>query len=209
MVFPLAGQENADGDSRVGSGFLVEVDGETYLTTAAHLATGNPVITDKWESWDDELVLYSAAVERIGRYPLFDKSEDAARDPRFKFLRAQTRLVDMILLPLEPGDPLLEAFDAFQLPSETAPTSLNQSVTMVGCKPWPTVNKQPHTLALVGAIHHVSPQQEEGYSGCPVIDSDGCLVGMPFGGDLPGAPGRGLLVSAGIIHAATRAIDGH
>lgn len=195
----------------VGSGFVVEVDAHHYLTTVAHLATRQIAQMDNWSIWDNELILYSPAGEAIASYSLFEVTEEGDKLPRFKYWRLEqnpTKLVDLVMLPLEVTDPLVQQAEIFHLPNDAARPAIGYQVTMVGCRPWPSVNQQIHVLTKVDAIHHVLPQQEEGYSGCPVVDSQGRLVGMPFGGDLPAAPNRGLLVGAHIIQTTAGHIDG-
>jgi hypothetical protein len=212
MVAPLAAPSQGGPESNVGSGLLIQVASQIYLVTVAHLATGQVSQSDDWSLWADEVRYHGPDEEILATMSLFDVSAEGTRIPRFKYFRVADKpglLLDIILLPLSPDDPMSSmSLTNFDLPNDIAPHILGETLTMVGCRPWPVIGTETHVLKLVAAVLHVYPQQEKGYSGCPVVNSAGLLAGMAFGGDLPGAPDHGLLVAAEIIHELTTAVDG-
>lgn len=209
MAFPLAGADNGT-DRMAASGFLIEVDAQIYLTTVGHLATRQIVQTDDWTLWDNELTLCSPTGAPVVTYPLFETTFYGAKQPLFRFFRRHdpSLLVDLILLPLGPGEAWVSNFRVFHLPNDSAPVADGQTATMVGCNPWPQVNHRSHVLTPNDLFLYADPQQEQGYSGCPIIDSKGLLIGMPYGGDHPDVPDRGLVVGTRIIHATAGYVDG-
>ena len=182
-VLPLmAASPNGDGSHNVAAGFLVMFDNQTYLMTVAHLATGQKSQSDDWGKWADE-VHYAPGGQSANVLPLFNVGSFGDRRPRFRFLRAQdvpNILMDVIMLPLEPGELATEAADIFDLPNEWAPTySRGQDVYMAGCQPWPDLKVQSHSLTEPGIVHLVDPPQTPGFSGGPVVDAAGLLVAWP------------------------------
>lgn len=211
-ALPLkAASPDGDGSYNIGAGFLVMFDNQTYLITVAHLATGQLSQSDDWGKWADE-VHYAPGGQSANIFPLFSVGSFGERRPRFKFLRAEdvpNILMDVIMLPLEPGDPTIEAAGVFDLPNEWASTyTRGQDVYMVGCQPWPHVKVQSHSLTEPGTVHLVEPPLTPGFSGGPVVDVAGLLVGMAFGTDGTNYTGRGLLVAAPLIGRIATSVDG-
>lgn len=207
----MAASVGADGSYNIGAGFLATFANQTYLITVAHLATGQVSQSDDWGMWADE-VHYAPSGQSAQVLPLFDLGSFGERRPRFKFLRAEDApniLMDVIMLPLQQADLLFEAADAFDLPREWAPTYVpGQDVHMVGYQPWPEVKVQSHLLIEPGPVHLVHPPQTRGFSGGPVVDANGLLVGMPFGTEGPSCSGRGQLVAAPLIGRIANSVNG-
>lgn len=212
MVAPLAAPTQDGPESNVGSGFLVQSDGQIYLATVAHLATGQPSQTDDWSLWADEITLHNEQQATLARVPLFDVNDDGVKVPRFKYGRSTDTpgvLADVILLPLSPDEPMSSMSDIFHLPGAIAPYGQGDTVTIVGRRPWPALNAETHTLTEVFfELLLCHPEGLKGDSGGPVVSSSGLLVGMNFGGDNPNYPGHGLLIPVGLIDVLTKAVDG-
>lgn len=212
MVAPLAAPTQQGPESNVGSGFLVQSDGQIYLVTVAHLATGQTSQTDDWSLWADEITLHNAQHTTLARVPLFEINDEGVKIPKFKYGRSTDTpgvLVDVILLPLSPEEPMSRMSDVFHLPDAIAPYKQGDIVTMVGRRPWPELSTETHTLSEVFfELLLCKPKGLRGNSGGPVVSSSGLLVGMNYGADNPNYPGHGLLVPVGLIRALTKADHG-
>lgn len=211
-VLPLKAIAPGGDPSPIGAaGFLVMLDNQTYLMTVAHLATGQKSQSDDWSKWANELH-YAPGGQTVLVLPLFNVGSFGERRPLFRFLRAADSpniLMDVIMLPLEPGEVASESIDIFNLPNDCAPTySRGQEVLMAGCQPWPNVKVQSHSLIKPGVVHLVTPPQTRGFSGGPAVDANGLLVGMAFGTDEPNYSGHGQLVAAPLIARLANSVDG-
>lgn len=211
IAAPLMARSQDGRSVEQGTGFLVEIDEQMYLVTVAHLATGQTSQSDDWAAWADG-VHYAPDGKSAATIPLFDAGVFGERRPRFKFRRADdipSVLVDLILLPLEPGHPVSRVCEIFRLSTDGVRTyTQGQALSMVGFEPWPDPNVQRHKLVAPGIVHKVLPPQRKGFSGCPVIDSEGLLVGMAYGTEEANHSGHGLVVAVELIAKAARAIDG-
>lgn len=211
MVAPLA-VITQDGERVGGSGFLVQISGQIYLVTVAHLPTGGQIEqTDDWALWANEITLHDANDTLLGRAALFDM-HDGSKTPRFKYGRSNDVpgiLADVILLPLSAGDPMASMSEIFLLPAQST-ARIGETVTAVGCRPWPASNTAAHVITgLDGAVLHVEPPTQPGDSGGPVVTSSGALLAMSYGLDNPSTPGhQGLTLTVGLIQAVAGAVDG-
>ncbi|MGP9033424.1 hypothetical protein ACT17S_10185 [Glutamicibacter mysorens] len=210
-VFPLkALSPDGDGSFNVGTGFLISVDNQVYLVTVAHLATGKVSQTDDWTLWADQ-IQYAPTGTSETVMSLFDVGTFGNRRPRFKFLRAHdipSVLVDMILLPLDPDDLILNASEIFHLPVDLVNDLIpGQTLYMVGCAPWPEKKVQLHSLVMPDVVHLVEPPQTDGFSGCPVVDGEGLLVGMAYGTVDSETVNHGQVLAAQLFERAVRYLD--
>jgi hypothetical protein len=199
-----------------GTGFVIQMNGQTYIATTAHLATDTESIPDDWSLWADEIIVWDAKGQQSEKFPLFDLNEGGNRLPRFKFLRAFDTpevLVDAILLPLAADNPVVGRTTVFSLPAAGAICQKDEIVTAVGYlqQPWPSLATGIHKVTGADIpIFSVSPAPVKGFSGGPVVNSSGQLVGMGFGSGNQHAPSEddGLMVPVQIFVAMTAAVDG-
>lgn len=211
MVAPIAAINEAGTELTVGSGFLVEVGGQIYLVTVAHMANYQPDQTDDWSLWNSVLTFHDEDRNIVAQVPLFDEDKDA-RTPLFKYGRATDppgRILDLILLPLSPEEPMANISKIFVFPDDKATYSQGDEVTMLGRRdPWPQLSVTTHVVTEPdSAIMHMEPEGKQGDSGGPVISATGSLVGMIYGSGNPHIPGA-MVISAAIIEAVTGAVDG-
>lgn len=199
-----------------GTGLVVQMNDETYIATTAHLATGTESISDDWLLWAAEIITWDANGQQSEKFALFEMNEEGKRTPRFKFLRAADTpevLVDTILLPLAADNPVVGRTTVFSLPAAAANPQKDEIVTAVGYlqTPWPTlmIGKHKVTGADIPVVC-ISPAPAKGFSGGPVVNSSGQLVGIGFGSGNQHAPSEddGLVVHVQVIHAMTHAVDG-
>jgi hypothetical protein len=212
MVAPLAALQHDGKDYWTGSGFLVQIDGQIYLVTAAHLMNGEKDQTDDWSQWVNEITLVDESLRAVSRVPVFDVDGNGTKVPRFLFGRPQDapgRIMDIILLPLSPEEAMSSMSTIFALPSSRATYKLGDEVTMLGRRdPWPNLSVAKHVLTdQAGAVLYMHPEGQQGDSGGPVVCSTGLLVGMNYGGQNSLRPGA-ILISAELIEKISTAVNG-
>lgn len=216
MAIPLTAPTAIRDEHSSGTGFVVQMNGQTYIATTAHLATGTEQISDDWSFWATEIIIWDAIGHQCEKFPLFDMNEEGKRNPRFRFLRAGDApevLVDAILLPLAADNPVVGRTAVFSLPAAAAISQKDEIVTAVGYlqTPWPRLATGKHKVTGADIpIVCISPAPVKGFSGGPVVNSSGQLVGMGFGSGNQHAPSEddGLIVHVEVIHAMTHAVDG-
>ena len=202
------------------SGFLVRIDGQIYLVTAAHLADYGNAPTGDWSKWSDTIYLVDEAVGADGNFErflasfdLFHEGTDGSRAPRFKFAWWQgddpNAIMDIILLPLTADELIVEMYDIFELPRDRGNYEDSAPVTMLGRRVpgFPALSVGNHHLTTQRfLVCHMMPQAQVGESGGPVISSAGLLLGMNFGvhTEIPGA----MLFSTETIESIATAENG-
>lgn len=211
FVAPLAAPTLTGPESNVGSGFLVQIDSQTYLVTVAHLATGDNKQTDEWNLWADVITLHNEDQVSLASTSLFDVDDAGTRTPRFKYARTSDEpgvIIDMILLPLASTDTLANMSKVFPLPA-AAPTGVGHPAVAVGRRPWPTLTTTSHevTGAWNGMLR-IKPPVQSGYSGGVLLNPSGALLGLNYGAENPLAPGEGLVMTAGVILAMHNSSEG-
>lgn len=147
----------------------------------------------------------------IYKLPLTDETR-GVRTPLFKYIRATDepgRILDLILLPLSPGDTMAGMSRIFVLPSEKATYEKDDKVLMFGRRdPWPYLNVTTHRVAVPDAqIMHMEPEGKPGDSGGPVLTPSGALVCMNYGHGNSAASGA-MVISSELFEIATTSTDG-
>ncbi len=217
VTIPLSAPTGNPSHHTSGIGFVIQVNGQFYLVTSAHLATGTTPVTDNWSLWADELLVWDAKGQPSEKLPLFDVYDEGARQPKFKFVRAFDTpevLVDAILLPLASDSHVAGRTIAFILPASAAACQIGEVLTTAGYfqEPgWPSLAASAHTVT--GAqlpIFSVNPAPLKGTSGGPVDNSQGQLVGLGYGSGNAHATSDddGLVIPVQVILAAESAVDG-
>lgn len=183
------------------------------MATAAHIANYQEDQMAEWSKWSGELHLVDENRVSRASVRLFDETS-GARTPLFKYLRATNepgRILDLILLPLSPGDPMASMSKIFVLPDEKATYGLDDKVLMFGRRdPWPHLNVSTHRVTVPDpAIMHMEPEGKSGDSGGPVLTAGGSLVGMNYGHDNPGGAPGAMVILSELIEIAATTSDGY
>lgn len=210
LAAPIAAPDSA-GNFNIGAGFLVKCAGQIYLVTAAHVANYELDQMAKWANWSPELILVDESTSPLARARLFDETS-SVKSPLFKYLRTTSepdRILDLLLLPLSPGEPMARMSKIFALPDEKAAYAKDDKVFMVGRRaPWPYVNLTTHVVTVPDAqIMHMEPEGKPGDSGGPVLTSAGALVGMNYGHGNAAASGA-MVITSELIEIAATTTDG-
>lgn len=216
IAIPLAAATPNPDELMVGTGFLVEISGHSYLTTAAHILTGVLAQRDHWSSWSKEINIYDGHKNLLTRISLFTEKE-GAQVPAFHYGRTTDdhhRLLDLIMLPLT--DRQLEEIksDRIPLPESLATSQIGDSLLLAGCPrdSWPQSTETEHTLIGASPDHlvlHIAPEAQEGSSGGPLLTRSGKLLGINYGADNPLAPGAGLALTAAFLRELPQSNDGY
>ncbi|MCX2748083.1 hypothetical protein OOZ51_09695 [Arthrobacter sp. MI7-26] len=198
-----------------GTAFFVQVAGQVYLTTAAHVATGTESQSDTWPTWADALNLHDEERNLLATVPLFATGADGLRTPIFKYGRTTTEpgiLLDLILIPLTSEHLKVTDAEVFQLPALVT-TCGGEEVSIAGCREWPKINTQNYTLRGASSgdnlMLYIDPPSQRGESGGPLLTKSGGLLGVNYGADNPQVPGTGLVISASYILHLASAVDGY
>lgn len=194
-----------------GSGFFVQVEGATYLVTAAHVPLGVQP-HDRWAQWPAEVLVCAGAHRTV---ELFAETAFGRR-PRFLFLRSSTdprRLVDVLALEVSPGGLGLESVKIY--PTRGPEPDLDEEVTAYGypvaVPTWPVL----HSLsgpALRADMAFLAARlgATEGFSGGPTLDRHGRLVGITIGTGRPGqSDDDDRIVVTGVVDVLPQLRDGH
>lgn len=200
----------------IGAGFLVQVDGQAYLTTVAHIATsGAHDQFDDWPNWSNEINIQDEQGNLLARVPLFEEDASGMRVPLFKYGRTTDdpqRLLDLIMVPLATDHLKAVKSEAFLLPESLASAQIGDEVVIVGCREWPKIKTERYTLkgASTGSVvFYTEPPSQKGESGGPLLTSSGGLLGINYGGDNPQAPGTGLILTAAFFTLLPAAENGY
>jgi hypothetical protein len=193
VAIPLAAPRG--GDYLAGSGCLIDFENEKYLLTCAHIAFGQNGITTDWDRWSPLLgVLVDGVLEPI---QLFDVT-DGTSTPRFRYLAADSRAMDMMAVPLtalpaELASALLREYEVLEISgperarSEASVSVHGYPVNAPDGSTWawppPEQVEQGTVIETIGdgLAFEAWVTTREGYSGGPVLDSDGNLIGMLYG----------------------------
>ena len=210
-----------NGQIRGGTGFFLDVEGTIYLVTAAHLPRGERA-DDDWANWRSELTI---ALQHRPRLSLFTTDLLGRRTPRFFFGRSSTdpcRLVDVIAFPASPYDLDLQGVQVHSIRSVTP--EVGEVVTLHGYPAeqaaWPTLRRLTGPVTgTVQAFLAFRVGVMGGFSGGPLVGSDGRFLGMVVGSGRPDfGPGDvslgvrdddDLAIVPGMISCLITLVDGH
>lgn len=213
IVIPLSSVRPNGDDATVGTGFLVNIAGEVYLTTVAHLATGVLDQFDDWQNWSSEINLQDENNNILARVPLFGEDRSGLRVPLFKYGRMTSdhnRLLDLILVLLSADQLKATTSATLELPAPVT-SHAGDEVVIVGCRDWPKINSGRYILEGTSAdnvLLYINPPSEKGESGGPLLTLSGGLLGINYGADNPSVPGMGLVLNAAIITLLATATNG-
>lgn len=204
-----------------GSGFLAEVDGETFLVTVAHHATGLNRNPEDWATRTPRVHVPMGPAPAPGApipvhsspIELFDYTEGGTRVPRFRYVRPSWTpgfMTDVILRPLHASWDSAANFSVVHLNGGDGGPTPGQSANAWGypvdvVTAWPrrTATHGP-VVALSGrgpALLLIDMKVNEGFSGAPVFVDDGRFVGMVIGETDDGAS-HAQILTPGIIRSA-------
>lgn len=195
---------------QIGSGFLAEFQDRLFLMSAAHIPFGAPSQTNDWRTWPA-----TVSVHIPGHHvplDLFDEI-DGSREPKFGYHLDPdgVRLIDLMWIPLDQYpdgfvEVLASTYHTFDL-NEKISALHGERVTCFGypsAGPWPF--EKPSRA--VGALSTADPLRftasakiKRGFSGGPVTNTSGQLVGMAFGSDDTESEAIAVIISRnGIVH---------
>lgn len=194
------------------SGFFAQVEGRTYLVTAAHVPLGGQP-HDRWAQWPAEILVCDGAHRTA--VELFEETAFGRR-PRFLFPRSSTEphsLADVLALEVSPGDLGLESVKIY--PTRGPEPDLDEQVTAYGYPVagprWPVLHSlsgpvlrddMAFVVARIGAT--------EGFSGGPTLDRNGRLIGITIGTGRSGqSDDDDRIVVAGVVDVLPQLRDGH
>lgn len=200
----------------VGTGFIVQIGGETYLTTVAHLATGATDQFDDWPNWSSEINIQDGEKNILAQVPLFDGDRGEGRVPLFKYGRTTSeprQLLDLILVPLSADYLHAASSKVFLLPPPIpAAAQVGDKAVIVGCRNWPRITTESYSLAGSSSdqvVIHIDPPSRVGESGGPLLTPAGGLLGINYGDGNAYAPGMGLVLNAACIDWLHTAKNGY
>jgi hypothetical protein len=180
-----------------GSAFILMYNDGTWLCTAGHLPLLVRQPHKEWHKWPKSLLIPGATL------PLFTKGPEII--PRFAYLDAGTHIADLLLLPLTAdiaAKPELTPYTRFDFSHESS-VHVGLPVTAFGyVRVGSTLSDEQK---LEGMVSDLSPelvrfvaQPPAGFSGGPVVNSAGGLVGMNIGHE----DGKAVAVSLAALRKA-------
>lgn len=183
---------SVDDGELVGTAFLGSVGGRLFIITAAHVPVGAQPTND-WSRYARELKLILSEGAARATLVLFFEDGQGCREPQFGYIGASSgAIADVMWYPLGGQNEAVRVLTA-----EYAVHAIPESFTAAPVwtangypgshQPWPPV-LQTVTGRALGAVDdgHMFEAlipSEPGFSGGPVIDPSGLLVGMIAGKD--------------------------
>lgn len=177
----------------MGSAAILKHGQSAWLLSAAHVPL-NQHPHHRWDEWPSEAHVYTT-LENVYPLPLFSS---LPREPLFLHVRGDGIIADIMALPLDASAQReLRDFRAFEV-QDIAGVSDGDVIEAFGyplTAPWPA-----EAVARIGAkvvaydhmLIRFRPNAEKGFSGGPVLNDAGKLVGILIGHD----DGLGAAVSA-------------
>ncbi|MGN5734576.1 hypothetical protein [Arthrobacter psychrochitiniphilus] len=219
VVAPLLTLVPGTDKARFGSGFFVRIEGEVFLTTTAHLCDFELAPRAEWDVWAKQIFLIDASgplgeeeMTTLANFELFTPNHDNERVPRFKYLLRAERpgtIADLILIPIQTDNPVLDMYDTFDLPADIGAHMAGEMVTQLGRRSdFPALSVAQHySTQSAGPVRIMFPNGQEGDSGGPAIDKGGNLVGMNVGSHV-NLPDHAMLMSPEAIVALAASVNG-
>lgn len=179
----------------IGTGFLVDFEGGAYLVTAAHVPIGVNAHA-RWDEWQSPVLLNVGPQEYL-KVDLFTVDTFGARRPVFihTSVLPNGKIGDVMAVLITPSDgvsnansahPLLSVYDA--VPWRSWPPAVGEHVTAHGYPDrgdsWPpaqSITEAGSVLRFEPGMIRAELDSESGFSGGPVVDEGGALVGMLIG----------------------------
>jgi hypothetical protein len=181
-------KQRSDDRINVGTAFLATYLGADYLISAAHVPSGIQPTTD-WADWDRWMTLRTPEGEED--VDLFSDNEDGTISPRFGFRVIEDeapRLNDVMWIPLagverELRVRLARHFTRFSLIAiDNGGTSITAHGFPDYVDSWPQLKTVTGRIARLNGLRYMTTlATSEGFSGGPVVDESGNLVGMTIG----------------------------
>lgn len=188
------------GDIHTGSAFLVRLDGDTYLVTAAHVLFGRErrgdveVVLAKWDKWPDTLNLHFRLGHSLSA-PLFRESAFGVKQPLFGYNYSKddtNQLYDVLWNPLLSLSPEIQAalpveHHIFDIDIPRRPDN-GEAIHCIGYPDTGVRFPTPEPSVVDGKVikadlgfHLAEIEATSGYSGGPAVDDQNRLLGLTMG----------------------------